>query len=507
MEKALIKMIEKTNLEWEKIELIRDIKRPRPNDFIYNMFDSVDYRLEERLNSNSNIAYGLAKLDNNSVVVIANNRNGRVNAMVKPEEFNEIIEVIKKINESGKYIPIISLIDTPGAYFGYDGDLKGQAKSIGECIKNMFLAEVPIITLITGEGGSGGALATGIGNKNFMLENAVYSVINPEGCYNIFRKYIKDPAEAASWLKLSAKSALEFGCIDEIIEEPYGGANKNPKATFDLVKRRLTKELKILSKKTKNEVIEERYKKFREKGIVTNVDNYQYKKITNNGKHYNNTSARYISKILFDKFNEFKEDSYLITTNPLNFPGYKHKLEEGQENTGIISSVLTGKAKLNGNEVVAALMDFNHVGGTLGCSEGEKITRSIEYAINNNKPFIGFWQSGGARIQEGLYSLMQMAKVEAALIKLREKGIPYISILNNKVYAGVLVSLGMHGETIGIKNTMIGFAGPRIIEEYTDAKKEDIINAQKIETAYDEGYVKHLVKLDDLKQKIHSILN
>ena len=190
-----------------------------------------------------------------------------------------------------------------------------------------------------------------------------------------------------------------------------------------------------------------------------------YSVCPNCGKHFRISARRRLEQIVDE--NTFEEmDSNLQTTDPLQFEGYTKKIALLQEKTKINEAVKTGIGKINGEQAVIAIMDGNFLMGSMGCVVGEKITRAIETAIEKRLPLIMFCVSGGARMQEGIISLMQMAKTSSALAKLDDAGLLYISVLTDPTTGGVTASFAMLGDIILAEpDALIGFAGPRVIEQ------------------------------------------
>lgn len=229
-----------------------------------------------------------------------------------------------------------------------------------------------------------------------------------------------------------------------------------------------------------------------------------YSVCTNCGKHFRISARRRLTHIVDD--GTFKETyTNLQTTDPLQFEGYTKKIELLQEKTKIDEAVKTGFGKINGIDVVIAIMDGNFLMGSMGCVVGEKITRSIEDAIDHKLPFIMFCVSGGARMQEGIISLMQMAKTSAALARLDEEGLLYISVLTDPTTGGVTASFAMLGDIILAEpDSLIGFAGPRVIEQTIKQKLPE--GFQKSEFLLEHGFIDKIVERKDMKETLTKIL-
>ncbi len=220
-------------------------------------------------------------------------------------------------------------------------------------------------------------------------------------------------------------------------------------------------------------------------------------------------SARQRLRYLVDggSFEEFDPD--LNPQNPLNFKDtitYPERIKRAQQKTGLKEAVITGRAKIKGIPVVVAVMDFEFMGGSMGSVVGEKITRAAERALRERLPFITVASSGGARMQEGMLSLMQMAKVSASVGRLKEAGLPYISILADPTFGGVTASFAMLGDIIIAEpRSLIGFAGPRVIEQTI---KEPLPEGfQRAEFLLEHGMVDMVVPRKQLKDTLHRLLS
>lgn len=224
----------------------------------------------------------------------------------------------------------------------------------------------------------------------------------------------------------------------------------------------------------------------------------------NCGKHFRISSRRRIKQIIDEgTFEEIGKG--LKTTNPLNFEGYEKKLESLQEKTKIEEAVTTGIGEIEGEKVVLAVMDGNFIMGSMGSVVGEKITLAIETSIKLRLPLIIFCVSGGARMQEGIISLMQMAKTSAALAKHNKEGLLYISVLTDPTTGGVTASFAMLGDIILAEpNALIGFAGPRVIEQTI---KQQLPNGfQRSEFLLEHGFIDRIVERKNMKTELANIL-
>ena len=229
-----------------------------------------------------------------------------------------------------------------------------------------------------------------------------------------------------------------------------------------------------------------------------------YSVCPNCGKHFRISARRRLEQIVDE--NTFEEmDSNLQTTDPLQFEGYTKKIALLQEKTKINEAVKTGIGKINGEQAVIAIMDGNFLMGSMGCVVGEKITRAIETAIEKRLPLIIFSVSGGARMQEGIISLMQMAKTTAALTKLDEAGLLYISVLTDPTYGGVTASFASLGDIVLAEpHAMIGFAGQRVIKQTIGEELPD--GFQTAEFLLEHGFIDKIVERKDLKDTIYKLI-
>ena len=253
---------------------------------------------------------GFGLFENQSVLIIGQEKGDDLDSrikrnfgMMKPEGYRKCIRLMKLADKFN--IPIISFIDTPGAYPGVGAEERGQAESIAKSIECSMNLKVPNISIIIGEGGSGGAVALASSNKTIMLENAIYSVISPEGCASILWRDPKKTLEAADAMKLSAQDLLKLGIIDEIIKEPSGGAHRNKYLVIDELKIAIRKNLDELSKLSKEDILNQRKQKFlsmgRKKRFVINADNLDKMTVEEN-----------IFLILRNKFSDFKLLVYIF---------------------------------------------------------------------------------------------------------------------------------------------------------------------------------------------------
>ncbi|NME83660.1 acetyl-CoA carboxylase, carboxyltransferase subunit beta [Clostridium sp. SM-530-WT-3G] len=240
-------------------------------------------------------------------------------------------------------------------------------------------------------------------------------------------------------------------------------------------------------------------------GIIYYEDLENSKYICTSCGHHFRINARQRIKMIFDQdtFNEMWKD--LKTVDPLNFKGYEEKIKKSMTKSASNEAVVTGVGKINGLVTACGIMDSFFMMGSMGTVVGEKLTRLIEYATKNKLPVIIFTTSGGARMQEGIFSLMQMAKVSAALAKHNEEGLLYISVLTDPTTGGVTASFAMEGDIIlSEPDALVGFAGRRVIENTIKETLPD--NFQKAEFLLEKGFIDAIVKRTDLRALLYKIL-
>ena len=272
-----------SNLDpWQTTLVARHEDRPKSKFFIDNLFkDFVPLSGDRFYGEDKSVLAGFAKFNEVSVLVIGQEKGDNLDAriernfgMMRPEGYRKTIRLMKLANKFN--IPIISFIDTPGAYPGVGAEERGQAEAIAKSIECCMKLEVPTFAIVIGEGGSGGAIALASSNKVIMLENAIYSVISPEGCATILWKDPKKTLDAARAMKLSAKDLLELKVIDEIIPEPIGGAHRDRDLILDNVRKSIQDNLREFLNMTRDEVLNHRKDKFlkigRSKGFVSQLD-------------------------------------------------------------------------------------------------------------------------------------------------------------------------------------------------------------------------------------------
>tara|TARA_Y100000590_G_scaffold61510_1_gene65674 strand:+ start:66 stop:1166 length:1101 start_codon:yes stop_codon:yes gene_type:complete len=267
---------------WQKTQVARHEDRPKSKFFIENLFQEFIPLAGDRFyGEDKSVITGFAKFNQASVLVIGQEKGDDLNTriernfgMMRPEGYRKTIRLMKLADKFN--IPIILFIDTPGAYPGVGAEERGQAEAIAKSIECCMELKVPTISIIIGEGGSGGAIALASSNKVLMFENAIYSVISPEGCASILWRDPTKALEAAEAMKLSSKDLLELGIIDEIISEPTGGAHRDRELCIINLKESIQKNLNEMESMTRDEIFSHRKSKFlsigRSKGFTSNVE-------------------------------------------------------------------------------------------------------------------------------------------------------------------------------------------------------------------------------------------
>ena len=269
---------------WQKTQVARHEDRPRANFYIKKIFTQFTSLSGDRFfGDDKSVIAGFGLIENKSVLIIGQEKGEDLNSriernfgMMRPEGYRKCIRLMKLADRF--QIPVITFVDTPGAYPGLGAEQRGQASAIANSIECSMSLTVPNISIIIGEGGSGGAIALASSNKVIMLENSIYSVISPEGCASILWRDPSKSLQAAEAMKLTAKDLLRLKIIDEIIPEPLGGAHRDHESIANEIKNSIIKNLKIFEKFTKDEIYDHRKAKFlqigRDKGFSksTNIN-------------------------------------------------------------------------------------------------------------------------------------------------------------------------------------------------------------------------------------------
>ncbi len=259
---------------WQRVQIARHPKRPYSLDYIdMIMTDFIELHGDRGFSDDKAVIGGFAHVDRHKIMVIGHQkgRDTKENLLrnfgsAHPEGYRKAMRLMKLAEKFD--IPIVTFIDTPGAYPGIGAEERGQAEAIAYNLREMSALTVPVLVIVIGEGGSGGALGIGVGDRICVLENAYYSVISPEGCAAILWKDRAKAPEAAAVLKLTANNLLELGIIDEIIDEPLGGAHRNPEKAANAIRKTIKSFLSEVKGVQPEKLVQKRYDKFRKIGIL-----------------------------------------------------------------------------------------------------------------------------------------------------------------------------------------------------------------------------------------------
>ena len=265
---SLQKNIFENLTRWQRVQLARHPERPYTLDYIERICDRFIELHGDRFHADDKaIVGGLGEVDGQTVCIIGHqkgrdtaSRTYRNFGMANPEGYRKAYRLMEMAEKFG--IPVLTLVDTPGAFPGLEAEERGQAEAIARNLKRMAMLKVPIVTIIIGEGASGGAIGIGMGNEVFMMENTWYSVISPESCSSILWKTWDYKEQAASALKLTAPDLLEMGIIDGVIKEPLAGAHRDYDTAANAVKKQVLNSLSSLSKQNPEKLIEQRIAKY-----------------------------------------------------------------------------------------------------------------------------------------------------------------------------------------------------------------------------------------------------
>lgn len=271
-----MKIDESENLSaWEKLTIARRIDRPTTLDYIENVFESfIEFHGDRNFGDDQSIVGGIAKLKKMSVTVIGIQKGRDIKENIKrnfgmpnPEGYRKALRLMKQAEKFKR--PVICFVDTPGAYCGVGAEQRGQGEAIAKNIMEMSKLKVPIISILIGEGGSGGALALAVADQVWMLKNSIYSVLSPEGFASILWRDSKRAEEAANVMKITANDLLDYGIIDKVIDEPKEGAHTDLEYMAKVIKNNLISKVSELKEIDKQVLLQNRYDKFRKIGNFT----------------------------------------------------------------------------------------------------------------------------------------------------------------------------------------------------------------------------------------------
>lgn len=269
----LIQKIYPSLTPYQRVQLARHPMRPHALDYIEEIFDDfIELHGDRKFGDDDAVIGGLASINSETYMVIGQQKGRgqednlkRNFGMPHPEGYRKALRLMKLAEKFG--FPVISFIDTPGAYPGVEAEERGQAEAIATNLKEMMGLKIPVIVIVIGEGGSGGALGMGVGDRILMLENSVYFVCTPEACSAILWKDSTMAEKAAENLRLTAENLYELGVIDEIVEEPPGGAHWDYSLASEKLKRRIIHHMSALRRSKTENLLEKRYRKFRRMGV------------------------------------------------------------------------------------------------------------------------------------------------------------------------------------------------------------------------------------------------
>ncbi|RME47906.1 MAG: hypothetical protein D6795_13470 [Deltaproteobacteria bacterium] len=466
----------------------------------------------------------------------------RVNfGMMSPAGYRYVVQLLEEAERNGW--PVVTLIDTPGADPSEHSAMQLQSWRISESIGKFCTVRTPTISIVLGEGGSGGALALQVTDRRFMMENALYSVIAPESCGSILFRDNTKIRESLDLLKPTADYMKQYGIIDAILPEPPGGADRENPETFRTIEGAVMAALDELLDREIDELLEARYQQVRHLGRFScessplrllrkltldrnlsklrvgtplSIDDlsendptdgikygYLIRKLAEEGrddlqvivcaKDKGGCGAYLSVEEFFDNFKScpycglgeklsvhewarclLDSDTFYELDPKLSvedlcdaFPlseGYAATLQRAQSRSGYPEALVTGHGAIQGMEVVVAISNFDFIGGSMGTVVGEKFARAVEYAVEHRLPLISLCCSGGARMQEGTLSLMQMAKTNMALTRLEREKLLFISVIANPTTGGSLASYVTRGDiVISEPKALVAFAGPRVV--------------------------------------------
>ncbi len=584
---------EKKKDAYDRYFLVRKKERPRACDLIPRIFDTFE-QYREGFPYDPNIIAGYAELEGKPLFVIGQNWrtvvDKKIFSTITAKGYSLALEVMKLAEKHKK--PLITLIDTPGGDPLEESAALLQCWKISDCIRTLAGLNVPTVSIIIGEGGSGGALSLQVTDRTYMLENAVYSVISPEGCAQILIKDLNKKnreekqerhREMANLLRPTPQDMLEFKIIDGIIREPEKGIHKDPSAAAKNIRYFIKKALGELKNEPVSSLLDKRYQRFMSygawkelpieqkvspprrlarfmlKGVKkifrrekkSRIDGEEhptewvldethpkiykcrmcgqetpFKKYLKHFKACPNCGSPdrqfYMSadewiRHLVDRGSFKERDENFIPLDPINFSfktdegtikRYRDDIERDTVKTGVHEALIIGAARIKGQDVVVAFSEYGFRGGSLSSVVGEKFVRAVNYANQKGCPLVSVSMTGGARMQEGILSLMQMAKTVMALTRIK---VPYISILADPTMAGSLSSYVSQGDIhIAESNAEIGFAGTRVVEGYLRTrirdKKGDSPHWYHPDFYLERGGINEIVPREQMKDRIHDYL-
>lgn len=471
--------------------------------------------------------------------------------MPTPASYERAIKAINAANKENRLI--IIFVDTPGADPTETSEAGGIAWRIGDTIHALADAKVPTISVIMNRACSGGAIALTGCDIVLAMEYSSYLVITPEACSSILFHTRSRANEAASASRITSKEGYELGIVDVMVPEPKGPAHRFRDAAVESLHREIEKAIIKLHSVPQNKIMAGRIKRWSKIGHwpettaehvnsiqrkvsrlpVPNSDGYlkrhkgcydsqgvhkydpvRFDLLKNDGFICETCGFRYTRPSIWDcmenlfdenTFVEHSKTKLIIDKDILGFPDYKEKLISAQKRTGLMSSMITGNAKIKGIDVVFGGADFGFFGGSFCMTTGEKIWQAAEIAIQDKKPLILQAAGGGARMHEGCSSMVSIPKAHVAITRVESAGLPVITIITDPTLGGVAIGYGSRGTRLFLKHAgNIGFSGRRVIEQYTGKKTSK--DFQTTPWLQKHGHVEHVVTQLNIRNEIANIL-
>lgn len=471
--------------------------------------------------------------------------------MPTPASYERALKAIDAANKENRII--IIFVDTPGADPTEASEAGGIAWRIGDTMHALAEATVPTISVLMNRACSGGAIALTGCDTVLAMENSTYLVITPEACSSILFHTRSRANEAAAASRITSRAGFELGIVDILVPEPEGPAHRFKEQAIASLHSHLEKAVTKLQSVPKGKLLSGRIERWSKIGQwsettietvnaiqrrvsrlpVPNSDGYlkrhkscytssgvhkydpvSFDLLKNNGFVCDVCGHRYTRPSIWDcidnlfdegSFTEHAETKLIIDKDILGFPEYKDKLKSIRKRTGLMTSMLTGDAKIMGHNIVFCGADFGFFGASFCMTTGEKIWRAAEIAIKNKKPMVLQAAGGGARMHEGCSSMVSIPKAHVALTRVEQAGLPVITIITDPTLGGVAIGYGSRGIRLFQKQAgNIGFSGRRVIEQYTGKKTSK--DFQTTPWLQKHGHAEHVVTQANIREEIFNIL-
>ena len=472
--------------------------------------------------------------------------------MPTPASYERALKAIVAANKENRIV--IIFVDTPGADPTEASEAGGIAWRIGDTIHALAEATVPTISVIINRACSGGAIALTGCDLTLAMEYSTYLVITPEACSSILFHTRSKANEAASASRITSREGFDLDIVDVLVPEPEGPAHRFKEQAIVSLHSHLEKAVTKLQSIPKGKLFSGRIERWSKIGQwsettieevnsiqrkvsrlpVPNSDGYlkrhkrcytsngvhkydpaRFEKLKNDGFVCHVCGHRYTRPSIWDcidnifddgSFTEHAETKLIVDKDILGFPEYKDKLKSARKRTGLMTSMITGDAKIMGHDIVFCGADFGFFGGSFCMSTGEKIWRATEIAIKSKKPMVLQASGGGARMHEGCSSMVSIPKAHVALTRVEQAGLPVITIITDPTLGGVAIGYGSRGIRLFQKHAgNIGFSGRRVIEQYTGHKTSK--EFQTTPWLQKHGHVKHVVTPVNIREEIFNILH